>query len=120
MLLDARVIAFSFITLGGAAGLLETGLVCAGNEGSNHGEEKYEAREHAGVHSMAESNGILSLQQILHNARQQHAGRVLEVELEEKHGGVYYEVEILDANGEVWEMNFDARSGELLGEDQED
>ena len=45
---------------------------------------------------------------------------MLEVELEERHGGVYYEVEILDANGEVWEMYFDARSGELLGEEQED
>ena len=94
--------------------------VCAGNEGSNHDEEKHEAQEHARVHSMAESNDILSLEQILHNARQQHAGRVLEIELEENHGSVYYEVEILDANGEVWEMNFDARSGELLGEDLED
>ncbi len=119
MLVDARVIAYSVITLG-AAGLLVTGLVFAGYDGSNHDEEKHEAREHVRVHSMAESNEILPLEQILHNARQQHAGRVLEVELEENSSGVYYEVEILDANGEVWEMNFDARSGELLGEDQED
>ena len=119
MLVDARVIAFSVITLG-AAGLLETGLVCAGNEGSNHDEEKHEAREHARVHSMAESNEILSLEQILHNARQQHAGRVLEVELEEKRGELVYEVEILDNNGEVWEMKLDARSGILLEEEQED
>jgi uncharacterized membrane protein YkoI len=45
---------------------------------------------------------------------------VLETELEESGGGMVYEVEILDANGEVWEMKFDARSGALLGEEQED
>ena len=120
MFLDNRVIAFSVITLAGTAGLLETGVVCVVSEGSDHNEEQHEARDQVGIRSMIESNDILSLEQILHNARQQHAGRVLEVELEESHGGVYYEVEILDANGEVWEMYFDARSGELLGEEQED
>jgi uncharacterized membrane protein YkoI len=45
---------------------------------------------------------------------------VLETELEEKGGELVYEVEILDDNGEVWEMKFDARSGALLEEEQED
>jgi uncharacterized membrane protein YkoI len=110
MLVDARVIAFGAI-------LLVTGLWAAGNE---HNDPDGEVHERAAVDSMARSGDILSLQQILQNARQQHAGRVLEAELEEGRGGLYYEVEILDANGEVWEMSFDARSGELLEEGQED
>ena len=117
MHVDTRVIAFSVITLAGAAGLLATGLGVAGSARNDPDEEVHES---AAVRSTAMPGDILSLQQILQNARQLHAGRVLEAELEESRGGVYYEVEILDANGEVWEMNFDARSGELLGEEQED
>ena len=45
---------------------------------------------------------------------------MLETELEQKRGGYIYEVEMLDDNGEVWELKFDAASGELLEQELED
>jgi uncharacterized membrane protein YkoI len=120
--MNIRIIVFSVIALAGTAGLLVTGLSGIGSGHRDHDEEQdgHEVREHAAVRSMSGQGDILPLQQILENARQLHAGRALEIELEEGGDGMVYEVEILDANGEVWEMKFDARSGELLGEEQED
>ena len=118
--MDIKVIVFSVIALAGTAGLLVTGLGGGGSEHRDHEADEHEAQEHAAVRGMAGAGDILSLEQILQTARQQRAGRVLETELEEGRGGMVYEVEILDDNGEVWEMNFDARSGELLGDEQED
>jgi len=118
--MNIRVIVFSTIALAGTAGLLVTGLSGAGNERDSHDKDDDEIHEHEAVRGMAEQGDILSLEQILQNARQHRAGRVLETELEEKSGELVYEVEILDDNGEVWEMKFDARSGALLEEEQED
>ena len=116
--MNIRIIVFSAIALAGTTGLLATGLSGTGSAHSEHDE--HEARENRVVRSLAEPGDILSLEQILQNARQLHAGRALEAELEEGDDGMVYEVEILDANGEVWEMKFDARSGELLEEEQEE
>jgi uncharacterized membrane protein YkoI len=43
---------------------------------------------------------------------------VLEVELEEEQGHYIYEIELLDARGRVWNLEFDARTGRLV-EDRE-
>ena len=118
--MNIRVIIFSAIALAGTTGLLVTGLSGAGNERGGDDEGDGEVYEHEVVRGMAEQGDILSLEQILQNARQHRAGRVLETELEEKRGDLVYEVEILDDNGEVWEMKFDARSGALLEDEQED
>ena len=118
--MNIKVIVFSVIALAGVAGLLAIGLGGAGNTGSDHEEEEHEYNERAAVRSLVGPGDILSLEQILQNARQQHAGRVLEIELEEQRGGLVYEVEILGDSGEVWEMNFDAHSGELLEEELEE
>jgi uncharacterized membrane protein YkoI len=119
-LMNVKVVAFSLIALAGTVVLLASGLGGAGKEHDDDDEEEYEIHEHAAVRSMAGSGDILSLEEVLQHARQLHAGRVLEIELEEKRSGPVYEVEILDDGGVVWEMNFDARSGELLEEEQED
>lgn len=76
--------------------------------------------DHERATELRESGDILSLETILERAQKQHSGRVLEVELEEKRGRYIYEVEILDQDGTVWEMYYDARSGELLRVKQED
>ena len=118
--MNIRTIVFSVIALAGVASLLASGMNTPAGERGDHDEDRHEVHEHTVVRSMAEAGDILSLEQILQYARQQHTGRVLEAELEEKRGGLVYEIEILGDSGEVWEMNFDARSGELLGEEQED
>lgn len=63
---------------------------------------------------------ILSLDQILAEVKKSHQGRILEVELEHKHGRLLYELELIDQNGIVWELYYDAKSGELLKSKQDD
>ncbi len=41
-------------------------------------------------------------------------GRLLEVEVYLRQGEFLYEVEILDNRGRVWELYFDAKSGDLV------
>ena len=57
---------------------------------------------------------ILPLETLLEKAQQIHQGKLLEVELEQKNSNYIYEIEILDANGIVWEIYFNAASGELI------
>lgn len=63
---------------------------------------------------------ILPLETILQQARSAHPGKVIEVELERKHGRLIYEMEILDEQGVVWEMKFDAGNGDILEEERDD
>lgn len=63
---------------------------------------------------------VLSSQTFIERALERHPkARLLELELEEKHGRYVYEVELLTVQGQVRELKFDASSGELL-EDEED
>ncbi len=63
---------------------------------------------------------ILASQTFIQRALERHPqARLLELELEEKHGRYVYEVELLTVQGQVRELKFDASSGELL-EDEED
>jgi len=68
------------------------------------------ADEHGEARRLRESGEILPLRQIL----RQVDGRVLNVELEHRHGRYVYEVQILDRGGQVWERHYDAGSGQLL------
>ena len=70
--------------------------------------------DHAAAKRLRESGEILPLEQILERAYKQQPGKVLETELDRERGRYLYEIEVLDANGKVWELKYDARSGELL------
>ena len=63
---------------------------------------------------LKDAGDILPLEKIIERAREKYTGTVLETELEEKKGRLIYEIELLDKNGVVREMKFDARTGELL------
>ncbi|WP_194790628.1 PepSY domain-containing protein [Pseudomonas sp. UFMG81] len=64
---------------------------------------------------------ILPLEQLLDAALGRYPGaRLLEAELEEKHGRYEYEVELLTPQGVVREIKLDARSGELLKDEEDD
>ncbi len=54
------------------------------------------------------------------DARRLHPGRVLETELQHRGARRVYEIEILDDRGVVWELVYDAGTGELLRSEQED
>lgn len=63
---------------------------------------------------------ILPLEQIISVAMEVKSGQILETELEEDDGRLVYELEILDPSGQVWEMEFDASTGELIELENED
>lgn len=63
---------------------------------------------------------ILPLEKILQAAQQAHPGRVVEVELQREHKKYIYEVELVDSNGQVWEMKLDATSARIIESERED
>lgn len=72
------------------------------------------ASDHDDAKRLKEAGDIQPLEQILAKARAERPGRVLETELERKGERYVYEIEIVDNDGVVWELKFDAKSGELL------
>ena len=79
-----------------------------------YGEDREEAAKLYG------KGEIVGLETVIEKARAAHPGRVLEAELEAEHGRRYYEVEILGEDGVVWELKFDAASGDLIGKERDD
>lgn len=88
--------------------------------GGIHAHADDERFDHERAWHLQRTGEILPLEEILHRAQQRREGRVIEVELEEKHGRFLYEVEVADHEGRVWEMRFDAKQGEFLSEKEED
>ena len=76
--------------------------------------------DHLQARRLVESGAILPLAQILESVRERWSGRIIEVELETEQGRHIYEIELLDPQGRVWELKFDAVSGRLLKTEEED
>jgi uncharacterized membrane protein YkoI len=74
----------------------------------------------AKARALSESGEILSLEKIIAAAKSIKPGNFLEIELERKNGSYIYEVEMLDMNGQVWELKFNANSGELIKLERDD
>jgi uncharacterized membrane protein YkoI len=68
----------------------------------------------------SEAGEILTIAEIYERARQAMAGRILEAELERKHGRWVYELKILDPQGRLFELYLDAASGQVLKQEKED
>jgi uncharacterized membrane protein YkoI len=126
--MNSRSATFIAIAILGIPWRLWAGEQRLSTEQREHGEadateqvgEQPALREHDAVRAITQRGDILSLERILQEARVQHAGRVLESELEQQDGRYVYEVELVDDEGRVWEMKFDARTGEVLREGQGD
>lgn len=74
------------------------------------------ARDHERVRAAVARGEMVPLAEVLADAQRRHPGQVLEVELE----GDEYEVEILGEDGVILELEYDARTGELLEIEVED
>jgi len=57
---------------------------------------------------------IVPFGEILEHSRAYHPGRVINVKFEEDDGRYTYELEVIDQEGVVWALIFDARTGKLL------
>lgn len=96
------------ISLLGASGLL---LTSVGLAMSHDGQGK------AAVANLATS---VTMEEAIKTATTQFPGKVLEAELESEDGKVMYEVEIVNAAGEIREFEIDAQSGKILSSELED
>ena len=77
------------------------------------------AGDHEKAHELHDAGNIISLSELLQ--RPELAGqRIIEAELEDEHGSLVYELELLGNDGRVYERYYDAVTGELLKQEQED
>ncbi len=72
------------------------------------------AGDHERARALLEQGKILSLSEIMKQTSSKVPGKVLEVELEEKHSLIVYEIEFLSKQGVVMEMIIDARTGRII------
>ena len=70
--------------------------------------------DHERAKRLKDAGEIIPLEKILDTVREDHRGRLLEVALRDEQGRLIYEVEIVDAQGVVWYLHYDARHGTLL------
>jgi uncharacterized membrane protein YkoI len=65
---------------------------------------------------------ILPLEDLLRRAQSLRPGTLIDARLhrEREHDTYVYEIHMLDGNGVLWEVEFDARSGEVLELELED
>ncbi len=61
---------------------------------------------------------ILPLDAILHRAGIER-GRLLDVEMKERRGRIFYELELLDESSRVREIEVEAKSGRIVREERE-
>ena len=63
---------------------------------------------------------IMPIELILKTLKQKLKGEILEIELDDKDGRLYYEIYYLDSEGRRIEINVDAATGEILKDKVED
>ncbi len=75
--------------------------------------------DHEKAKQLVESGQILPLGEIMEKIKGFQSERILETELKKKRGQWIYEIEILDKKGMVWELKFNAKTGELIKTERE-
>ncbi|MFQ5431543.1 MAG: PepSY domain-containing protein [Nitrospinota bacterium] len=71
--------------------------------------------DHNKFKKLKEFGYILHLKLIIKKATAVHPGHIIEVELKSRKDKYIYEIEILGDTGIVWELKYDAKTGEFLG-----
>jgi uncharacterized membrane protein YkoI len=76
--------------------------------------------DHVLARKLRAAGEILPLEKIAAQALQHKPGEMLETELENEQGRYLYEIDIVDAHGQVWELKLDARTAKLLQMERDD
>ena len=76
--------------------------------------------DHVKARQLVEAGTILPLEQLLAQAQRERPGRILEVKFEQEDDRYVYEIELVDDKGEVWELEYDAKTGELIEKEQKE
>jgi len=72
------------------------------------------------IRSLVQRGELLSLETIMSLYPEEEFGKLLDLEVEQEHGDIIYELEFLHANGLIVELKIDARNGKLLEQEVED
>jgi uncharacterized membrane protein YkoI len=80
--------------------------------GASEGHEKAKRLKNAGE--------ILPLESVINAATSEKPGRVIEAELKKSRAGYVYEIELVDKSGVVWELVYDAKTGDIVSSKIED
>ena len=76
--------------------------------------------DHEEAFRLRESREILPLEELMRRLDLGPDARILEIESEFEHGRRVYEIEYLSGNGSIREVLIDARSGEILADEEDD
>lgn len=96
---------YSFSTLGLAL-LLALGAAPLGNTG--------EVSDHDRARQAVEAGEVLPLRTVLERVERQYPGQIMEVELDQDHGALVYEIKLLRPGGALLKLKVDARNGALI------
>lgn len=69
---------------------------------------------------LREGGQALPEERIIELVNKARPGEVTDLELDRDLGRLVYEVEVRDAQGQEWDLELDAASGEVLGEQRDD
>jgi uncharacterized membrane protein YkoI len=72
------------------------------------------------VETAAQARETLPMEDIIQRARTAQPGEIRKVELEHKRGRLLYEVDVVAENGVKKELKFDAATGELVSNKDDD
>lgn len=68
------------------------------------------------VRELRSTQSILPLSEILEDIEKTYPGKVIDVELEEEHDQIIYEIELIGDDRKVIQLNIDAKNGRLIRE----
>lgn len=92
------------------------GFVLLLGAGASGSDENYQE-----IDRLIKSGEILSSKDIVKKSKQLYpGGRVTETDLDKEWGGYVYEVEIIDRDGAEWDVEFSAKTGEVIEKERED
>lgn len=72
------------------------------------------------IRHWVETGKVLPLEDLLTRHRAKIPGRLLDIEVEQEHGRIVYELEVVDDRGHVYKYYLDAQSGKWLGQELDD
>ncbi len=72
-----------------------------------------DADDLAEMQAVSKAAGLISPEQAMEKALAAKAGTIVDADIDRKFKKHYYEVEIVDAEGVEWEVDIDAKTGEI-------
>ena len=76
--------------------------------------------DHLKARQLVEAGTILPLEHLLAQAQRERPGRILEIGFEQEDDRYLYEIELVNDKGEVWKLEYDAKTGELIEIEQKE